>query len=104
MADRELCVRVIDPALDHSAPMWGDAAEGWVPAAWDWVGTLAAAGVPFLAGPDASFDDGEGLLLLPDPDAVDLMPASGRPLVTGPPPAKAQDRLRVLVDALGALV
>ncbi|MFN2540421.1 MAG: hypothetical protein ABR549_20005 [Mycobacteriales bacterium] len=104
MADRELCVRVVDPALDLDAPMWGDAAEGWVPPAWDWVGTLAAAGVPYLAGPDASSDDGKGLLLLPDPDAVDHSPTAGRPLLTGAPPAAPQDRLRVLAEALGALV
>lgn len=100
----DLCVRVVDPTLDLTAPMWGDAAGGWVPPAWDWVGTLAAAGVPFTAGPDASSDDGRGLLLLPSPDAVDMAISPGRPLLTGPPPALPQDRLQLLAEALGALV
>lgn len=99
-----LCVRVVHPDLDPALPMWGDAAEGWVSPALDWVGTLAAAGVPFTAGPDAASDDGAGLLLLPDPDAVDVPVSPGRPVVVGPPPVGAQARLRVLAQALGALV
>jgi hypothetical protein len=99
-----LCVRIIDPVLDPMAPMWGDATEAWVPPAVDWLGTLIAAGVPVMAGPDASYDDGEGLLLLPDPDAIDLQTDPRRPVLTGPPPDGADARLRAIRDALGALV
>lgn len=99
-----LCVRVVDPALDPAAAMWGDAHESWVEPAHDWVGTLAAAGVPYTAGPDGSCDDGEGLLLLPNPDAVDVEVSRGRPLLTGPPPEGAVARLAAVREALGALV
>jgi hypothetical protein len=84
--------------------MWGDATEQWVGPAADWLGTLVAAGVPVVAGPDASHDDGEGLLLLPDPDAVDVPVRAGRPVLTGAPPDGAPARLAAVRDALGALV
>lgn len=83
--------------------MWGDGQGGWQPPALEWVGTLAAAGVPFVAGPDTSVDDGEGLLLLPDPDRVDAPAARGRAVLTGPPPAGTPARLAAVRDALGAL-
>ena len=104
----QLSVTVVDPALEPSAPMWGDATEGWVHAAHDWAGTLSAAGVPLSALASAENDSGEGLLLLPDPDAhADLAAraqASGRPLLTGAPPAGTAARLAAVRDALGALV
>ncbi|HVE62409.1 MAG TPA: hypothetical protein VNB94_01215 [Mycobacteriales bacterium] len=99
----KLCVRLVDPSLDPAARMWGDAREGWVSAAEDWLGTLVAAGVPVAAGPDASYDDGAGLLLLPDPDAVDVPAQPGRPVLTGPPPPGAAARLAAVRQALGAL-
>lgn len=96
-------MRVVDPALGAGDPVWGDGQDGWQPPALEWIGTLAAAGVPFRAGPDAATDDGEGLLLLPDPDAVDVVPTPGRPLLTGSPPDGAPARLAAVRDALGAL-
>jgi hypothetical protein len=83
--------------------MWGDGSGGWQPPAFEWLGTLAAAGVPVLAGPDASVDDGEGLLLVPDPDAVAFESRPGRPVLTGAPPESGR-RLAAVRDALGALV
>jgi hypothetical protein len=99
-----LCVRVIDPVLELDAAMWGNATESWVPPALDWLGTLAAAGVSVSAGPDASHDDGEGLLLLPDPDAMEVPIAPGRPVLTGTPPEGTTARLDAVRDKLGALV
>jgi len=88
--------------------MWGDTVEGWADPALDWIGTLAAAGVPFGAHADPAADDGDGLLLLPDPEAwpsqAQQAADSGRPLVIGPPPEVHADRLRVIREALGALV
>jgi hypothetical protein len=100
----QLCVRVIDPALDPSIGMWGDAAGGWVTPAVDWLGTLVAAGVPVIAGPDASYDDGEGLLILPEPNVADVPIRPGRPFLTGSPPDGATARLDAVRQALGALV
>jgi hypothetical protein len=101
---RRLCVRVVHPELDPALPMWGDGQGGGQTDAFEWVGTLAAAGVPFTAGPDAAADDGAGLLLLVDPDAVDVPVAPGRPVLVGPPPAAVSARLDVVRDGLGALV
>ena len=42
--------------------------------------------------------------MLPDPDAVDVPIAAGRPVLTGAPPPDPQERLRLLVETLGALV
>ena len=84
--------------------MWGDATGGWRPPALDWLGTLLATGVPVVAGPDAASDDGEGLLLLPDPDTVDVPLARGRPVLMGPPPDSAPARLAAVAEALGGLV
>lgn len=99
----ELCVRVISPDLEWSAWAWGDPTGGWTSPGQDWVSSLAAAGVPFRAGPDASIDDGRGLLLLPDPDAVEVALRPGRPVLTGPPPAGWTQRLEALVQAVGAI-
>lgn len=103
MAATALCVRLIDPSLDPKLAMWGDSTGAWQPPAFEWLGTLVAAGVPVRAGPDASVDDGEGLLLVPDPDVIDFEDRAGRPLITGPPPEPGQ-RLAAVRDALGALV
>jgi hypothetical protein len=103
MTATALCVRVVDPALDWSLPMWGDSTDGWQPAALEWLGTLAAAGVPLRAGPDASIDDGQGLLIVVDPDAVAFETVRGRPVLTGPPPETPAKRLAAVRDALGAL-
>lgn len=103
MAATALCVRLIDPALDPDLVMWGDSTGAWRPPALEWLGTLAAAGVPVRAGPDASVDDGEGLLVVPDPDSVDFEDRPGRPLLVGPPP-DPERRLAAVRDALGALV
>lgn len=102
MAGLRLCVRLIDPSLDPSLPVWGEGSGGWQPDAFEWLGTLSAAGVPVRAGPDASVDDGEGLLLVPDPDAVDFRVGPGRPVLTGPAPEPGS-RLAAVRDALGAL-
>lgn len=103
MGSRRLCVRIVDPALDPALPMWGDGQGGWQLPALEWLGTLAAAGIPLRAGPDASIDDGEGLLVLPDPDAVGVPLRPGRPVLTGPPPQETTARLGAVRDALGAL-
>jgi len=104
----QLSVTIVDPDLDPRAPMWGDAADGWVSPAVDWLGTLTAAGVPVRATAEPAEDDGAGVLLLPDPDAfpelAERAVASNRPLLTGPPPATAPARLTAVRDALGALV
>src|SRR4051794_28727349 len=104
----DLRVTIVDPALDPGAPMWGDARDGWVADAFEWLGTLAAAGVPLRALADRADDDGRGLLLLPTPDAVpgaaERAAAAGRPLLTGPAPPTAPERLGAVRDALGALV
>src|SRR4051794_21175909 len=88
--------------------MWGDARDGWVEDAVDWLGTLTAAGVPVRVLADAADDDGRGLLLLPRPEAVpgagERAEAAGRPLLCGTPPATAPERLTAVRDALGALV
>lgn len=98
-----LSVTILGAALDPAAPMWGDASDGWQPPALEWLGTLAAAGVPL-----AWEDDGEGLLIVPEPDAqagvVERATASGRPLLLGPPPDGAPARLAAVREALGALV
>lgn len=103
MAVTSLCVRLVDPSLDPALPMWGDGTGGWKPPAVEWLGTLSAAGVPLRAGPDASVDDGQGLLVLPDPDALDIDVGAGRPVLTGPPP-EPDRRLAAVADALGGLV
>jgi hypothetical protein len=104
----ELSVTIVHPALDSGAPMWGDATEGWVDPAADWLGTLAVAGVPVRALADGADDGDRGLLLLPEPEAApglaERAAAAGRPLLCGPPPALAADRLAAVRDALGALV
>ena len=104
MTARQLCVRVVHPDLDPDLAMWGDGQGGWQPDALEWVCTLAAAGVPFRAGPNAAADDGAGLLLLPDPNAVDMQVRTSRPVLTGPPPTTVEERLSALARALGALV
>lgn len=103
MSATALCVRLIDPSLDPGVVMWGDATGACQPSAFEWLGTLVAAGVPVRAGADTSVDDGEGLLLVPDPDSIDFEVRIGRPLLTGPPPEPEQ-RLAAVRDALGALV
>lgn len=103
MTARALCVRIIDPAFDRRLPMWGDGQGTWQPPALEWLGTLAAAGVPLEAMPDQSADDGEGLLLIPDPDIVEFRVAPGRPVLTGPPPRELAARLTAVRGALGAL-
>ena len=100
---RQLCVRVVHPDLDPDLPMWGDPSGGWQTDALEWVGTLSAAGVPFRAGPDASADDGAGLLLLPEPDLTDVPVEAGRPVLTGAPPASVEERLSAVAEALGGL-
>jgi hypothetical protein len=97
---RQLCVRVVDPSLDPQLPAWGDCAGGWVPPAAAWVSLLAAAGVPFTAGPDSSFDDGEGLLI----HFGDGSESADRPTLTIEPPADPEEALRLIAAQLGALV
>src|SRR5205823_10666003 len=84
------------------------ARDGWVEEAFEWLGTLAAAGVPVTAIDDPVHDDGAGLLLVPRPEtaleAIERAHAAGRPVLTGPAPAFAPQRLAAVRDALGALV
>jgi hypothetical protein len=108
MAAIDLRVTILDPALDPAAAMWGDATDGWQPPALDWLGTLSAAAVPVRAIDRPEDDDGRGLLLVPEPDAfadeVERAAGAGRPVLTGPPPDGAPQRLAAVRDALGALV
>jgi len=108
VATLDLTVTIVDPTLDPRAAMWGDARDGWVPAALEWLGTLTAAGVPVRALGDGAHDDGRGLLIVPDPAATpglaERADAAGRPLLTGAPPPTAAERLSAVRDALGALV
>jgi hypothetical protein len=59
-------------------------------------------------GDRAEADAGEGLLVLPEPDAYPALAeravSSRRPLLTGAPPEAFADRLALVRDALGALV
>src|SRR3954471_24845 len=69
MAPLDIAVTILDPALDPRAAMWGDASgDGWVDDAFEWLGTLSAAGVPVRAIADPAHDDGRGLLLVPRPE------------------------------------
>ena len=95
-----LCVRVIDPQLDLDSVMWGDAAGGWQPPGVAWVSMLAAAGVPFTAGPAAAHDDGRGVLVYPA--GGDSGPT--RPTLVGPPPDTVEEMLGSLASVLGAVV
>jgi hypothetical protein len=97
-----LTVSILDPAFDPLAPMWGDARDGWVDPAFDWLGTLSAAGVPVRPLSDPAHDDGEGLLIVPRADFAAADP--GRPVLYGEPPPTAPERLAAVRDALGALV
>jgi hypothetical protein len=103
-----LRVTVVDAALDAGAAMWGDGAGSWEPPAQTWLGTLSAAGVPVRGLCDAGGDDGEGLLVVPEPDAwpdlVAQAQAARRPLLLGAPPDGANVLLAAVRDALGALV
>jgi hypothetical protein len=88
--------------------MWGDARDGWIEPALEWVGVLGAAGVPLTALARPEGDDGRGLLLVPRPEtapaAVDRAQATGRPVLTGAPPATPAGCLAAVSEALGALV
>ena len=106
-----LGVTVLDDALASDAPMHGDATDGWQSPAIEWVGLLAAAGVPFRTGADASADPGVGLLVVPDvaggaeaAEAADRAAACDRPLIVGPPPRGVDEALAQVRMALGALV
>jgi hypothetical protein len=104
---RRLSVTVVDAGLDRSAPMWGDASDDPGAAATEWICTLSAAGVAVrgLASPDS---DDSGLLIVPEPEAwpelIERATSSGRPLLTGAPPASIPERLAAVREALGALV
>jgi len=104
MGTVELCVRLFDPGLDPSLPMWGDVGGGWLSPAMQWLSTLVAAGVPFRAGADPAADDDAGLLIVPDPDHYHPPIRTGRPVLYGAPPDEVPERLRLISDALGALV
>jgi hypothetical protein len=98
----KLCARVVDPELDADLPMWGDASDGWASSAFDWVGKLAAAGVPFTGSADPVADDGAGVLITPSGSAG--FRTGRRPHITGPPPDSVEATLDLLASALGAVV
>jgi hypothetical protein len=95
----ELRVTVVDAELARTPGMWGDSTGGWQPPALEWVGRLAALGVPYAVRPRA---DGTVAGLVIDPGGA----AAGSPagVLTGPPPATGEETLKVLADRLGAIV
>jgi hypothetical protein len=92
-----LRVTLVDDQLDIGQGMWGDPSGGWHPDGLAWLGRLAALGVPYEVVPQIT-DGARGLVLDPGGtvDADDVL--------SGPPPASAEETLQLLAERLGAVV
>lgn len=99
-----LRVALIDESLDRAAPMWGDCAGVWLPPGLGWLAVLAAAGVPYSVVQHGSEVDEAGAVIVADPSSWDGAGGDGRTVITEPPPERPSEALRVLADAMGALV
>ena len=85
---------------DESA-VWGDAAGAWVPLHQRWAQLLTTYGVPWTVVSEAEASTWEGCLILVD-GGTPVSPTQAA--VSGAPPDDPLDALRVLRDAMGALV
>src|SRR3954447_6890194 len=106
--DTVLRVTVLDHRFGPDSVWVGDLVGSWLDDAASWACPLAGAGVPLRLLADPAADEGEGLLIVPDPDSwpevVDRAAAAGRPLITGRAPDQLDEVLWSVTAALGALV
>jgi len=99
MSTLELRVTVVDAELAAATGMRGDGTGGWQPPAAEWVGRLAALGVPYDVR--SSLTESVDWLVV-DPSGESRIDADR--VVTGPPPSTAEETLQLVAGRLGAVV